>query len=277
MRKTIILALVFLALVGGAILALTLSSKGGGSGPVLGDASIVDSLTTRVIDGWSQAKGWDKDLYAAFRNEIQMGRSAGLLTIGQEDQLLHLNCARASLVIVPLAEREFKKADASRSVIAKCSDGLSTLKKDGFSNADTKKMAACCNVYFQILRLVESDGPSGFRGSDGGVDWTDYRDYVSEQEEKVKSFQSDGTYKAYLSHITVLKQGLADRMTVVRNGAKPYYAGVNRDFKEYFNARPGVDGAILASAARRFREQVSAFPGCSSLAAEMDRFIATYQ
>ena len=276
MKRTVLLALLFLALVGGGILALTLSSGGSGRKITLDDASGADEIEARIIHEWSIAPGWDKDLYKDLKEEVQMSRMAELITPSQEEQLLKLNCARASLVIVPLAESEFKKADCSRSVIAKCSDGISTLSKDGFSNADTKRIGACCSVFFQILRMVESECASGFQVSGGRVDWKDYSEYISEQEEQVNSFLSNDTYRTYLSRITVLKDGLANRMSQVRNGARSYYAGVYQAIKSYFNEHPGSDAALLKSAVSRFWQQASSFAGCSSLTGELEQFAESY-
>ncbi|MBQ2565598.1 MAG: hypothetical protein II552_00385 [Bacteroidales bacterium] len=276
MKRTLLLLLLFLALVGGGILALTLSSGGSGKKIVLEEASGADAIESRIIHEWSIATGWDKTLYNDLKDEIQMSLKAELITPTQENQLLELNCARASLVIVPQAEEEFKKADCNRGVISRCSDGISTLRKDGFSNADTKRVGNCCSVYFQILKLIESSCVSGFQVGGNQVDWKDYREYVSEQEEQVQSFQSNDTYRTYLSRITVLKEGLADRKEAVRKGAQPYYSGVCQEFKTYFSGHPGLDSDILKSAAVRFRQQVSSFPGCATLAGELDRYVESY-
>ena len=184
MKRTLVLLLLFLALVGGGILALTLSSGGNSKKIVLDDASGADGIEARIVHEWSVATGWDKALYNDLKEEVQMSRKAELITPSQEDQLLELNGARASLVIVPQAEKEFKKADCNRVVIAKCSEGIATLRKDGFSNADTKRVGACCSVYFQILKMIESDCASGFQVSGGQADWKNYHDYVTEQEEQ---------------------------------------------------------------------------------------------
>lgn len=277
MKRTFVLLLIFLALVGGGILALTVSSGDGGKKIELADASGADAIEARIIHEWSIAAGWDKDLYRDFKEEIQMNRSADLITTAQEDQLLQLNCARASLVIVPLAEKEFKKPDCNRSVIAKCSDGISTLNKDGFSNAETKKIGSCCSVYFQILKMIDSTCPSEFRANGEKTEWKDYRDYVTEQEQAVQSFLSNETYRSRLSHITDLKNGLANRMPAVREAAGNYYSGVLREIKAYFDAHSGINPAVLSSAAGRFRQQASSFPGCSSLTEELDRYAAAYQ
>lgn len=277
MKRTLVLLLLFLALVGGGILALTLSSGGNSKKIVLDDASGADGIEARIVHEWSVATGWDKALYNDLKEEVQMSRKAELITPSQEDQLLELNGARASLVIVPQAEKEFKKADCNRGVIAKCSEGIATLRKDGFSNADTKRVGACCSVYFQILKMIESDCASGFQVSGGQADWKNYHDYVTEQEEQVRSFQSNDTYLKYLSRITVLKEGLAGRMDAVRSGARPYYAGVSQAFRSYFKEHPGQDAALLGSAASRFRREVSSFSGCASLADELDRFVESYR
>ena len=271
------MVLLFLALVGGGILALTLSSGGEGKKIVLDDASGADEIEARIIHEWSIAAGWDKDLFNDLKEEAQMSRMAELITPSQEEQLLNLNCARASLVIVPQAEQEFKKADCSRSVIAKCSDGISTLSKNGFSNADTKRVGACCSVYFQILKMIESECASGFQVNGGQVNWKDYREYVTEQDEQVQSFLSNETYRTYLSRITVLKEGLAGRPDAVRGGARSYYSGVAQAFKAYFNEHSGMEPAILTSAASRFRQEASSFPVSASLAGELDRYVETYR
>lgn len=273
MKRTLLLVILFLGLVGCGIMALTLSSGGSHKRIVLDDASGADAIESRIIHEWSIAEDWDKALYNDLKDQIQMSRSADLITPSQEEQLLDLNCARASLVIVPKAEKEFKKANCNRGVIAKCSDGISTLKKDGFSNVEITKIENCCNVYFQILNMVGSVFDPGFQVRGGRMEWHDYKDYVTDQEEKVLAFQGNDIYQTYLSGITDLKEGLSNRVSYVKNGALDYYVKVFQAIKAYCNEYPGTDSAMVTSASSRFRQQVAGIEGGPSLAGQLDQYV----
>lgn len=242
MKRIIIIAGVFIALVGAIVgLQFLPDSHKDSSGQTLG-ASTFDVLVTGYETAWQHEKGWNKELFDAEMKELDEKLRFGNISEPQKEQLVMNVCNYALNKADSLLRHEWKSPNCRRNIVSKNYACLASVESQHSLNGDSriKELKNMYATYNSINSLIDNilNHPtfavSPELDADGG--WADFSKRITYVDAMVTQYRNNSYYRNYFSKINAVRSSLENVPNKYSQVADDYYNRVVDNLKAKYDA-----------------------------------------
>ena len=231
--KYLKLAVIFIVLLGGIILVLSINN-GGDDGVGVSRESIYVRYSREIKEGWANQTDWDKDMFIDYCNKID-----ALAQDYSVSTLREFNLTKAIEIVDTKIFEEWAKNDCSKPKVDKYRKAITDIcAKDNTAkdNSMVQEILAIYDVYKTAYNYAYSDfvPETNFDGNT----WRRYSDYRSATEDDIANTLNNSYYRRHLANITAINNGLRNNASRFESGKNTYYEKLAKEIIAHYDRIP---------------------------------------
>lgn len=235
--KIIKLAGIFVVLLGGIILALSIFNTDSEEDILVGE-SLLEQYSRDITDSWNSLTEWDSQLFTGNCNKIEALKND--YSASQVSVLREANITRAIEFLEKKIFDEWHSANCSNQKIntyyKAITEEVCKVDDGAKNNLTVKEIKEVYKVYSQALNLaINALVPnSNFNGET----WRNYADYQDEIDRTIRNLKQNSRYRSHLSSITSINNGLNNVDNRFDLGRRKYYEKLCNEIIAYYDRIP---------------------------------------
>ena len=229
--KTVKLALIFIAILGGIVGIFLLKNIITPPPPVktISDPRLKE-LTATIENGWKERTDWDKDFFINNHKMIDVNSRNFSVTT-----LRNFHTSQAVAIVHKKIFEHWSTAQCNKNNVDLYRNAINVIcdtDKDAKNNPMVSEVITVYGVYTKALGLANSNfvPKSGFNGST----WKSYDSYKSEQKQAISSVLQSSHYRSSLANITSIRSGLNSAESRMTTGRTKYYDNLANEIIAYY-------------------------------------------
>ncbi len=219
--KAIKIILLFIVVLGGIMGAFFLSGKGHDDDIELSPVadSTFDYYRQKFIKDWEDYGDWNDSLFMNHCYTVKQMRTGHDVSV-----LKDLNRRTATEMVSKKIFEQWASADCDKAQIDRYHRALSTIEREDEGAKNDSVVQKIRNVYKTYLSARNVAHRSiGLNPNFDGTRWNSFTDYSTNIIESRDGILRDRNYRAYLSNITELKNGLNSISVKLADAKKQFY------------------------------------------------------
>lgn len=205
----------------------------------------------QFISDWELKGDWDKDLFLSHYDIVQQ-----LSTQYNTRSLEDLNTKTATEIVYNKIFEEWKSTGCNKTKIDNYINAIRLIEskdQNAISDPNVKKIKDVYASYLFAYNFIQKN--IGLVPHFDGNSWNSYSAYKNSILSQRQSILSNANYKAYLSNISDIKNGLENIPNKLSTGKTSFYQSLAYKIKSYYNK----DGMMTMDNLRRLRNVVSKY------------------
>ena len=249
--KAIKLFLVFTVILGAIILAFFIIPDSGDKALSPIPDNTHEMYRKQFISDWEQKGDWDKDLFLSHYDIVKQ-----LSTQYNTRSLEDLNTKTATEIVYNKIFEEWKSTGCNKTKIDNYINAIRLIEskdQNAISDPNVKKIQDVYASYLSAYNYIHKN--IGLVPHFDGNSWNSYSAYKNSILSQRQIILSNANYKAYLSNISDIKNGLENIPNKLSTGKTSFYQSLAYKIKSYYNK----DGMMTMDNLRRLRNVVSKY------------------
>lgn len=237
--KIIKLAGIFVVLLGGIILALSIINPvPGGENPDPDKETLLEQYSREITDSWNGLTEWDSQLFTGNCNKIEALNND--YSASQVSVLREANITRAIEFLEKKIFDEWHSANCSKQKINTYYNAITKevckVDEGAKNNPTVMEIKEVYNVYCQALNLaINALVPNS---KFNGETWQSYADYQDDIDRDIRTLKQNSRYRSHLSNITSINNGLNNVDNRFDLGRRKYYKQLCNEIIAYYDRIP---------------------------------------